>query len=210
MRDQPRGRGDDGARAAVVRLQRDALERGVELVEEDDPLDARAPKRVQRLVFVADAEQLVVRRGDDPHEQLLGGLDVLVLVDEHALPAPLPARADVRALAQQPQRSRDEVVEIQPVGFALQLLVGGVQRGERVPFAVGVGRRRGGVLLGRLQQPELDVREPAFASPGSSQTPSSPAARLACAASSRHWASVGPSTWSRSALASSRTRQPSP
>lgn len=75
---------DDPGWAAVVRLQRHALERRVHLIKPDDPHDRGSAPAVQRLVFVADGEQRVLGGGEDLDEQLLGGLDVLVLVDEHA------------------------------------------------------------------------------------------------------------------------------
>ncbi len=77
----------------MVTLERDVLEARVGLVELDDPLDVRPPPPVERLVLVTDAEEGVVRTGEDAQEQLLRGLDVLVLVDVRALEAGLPAPA---------------------------------------------------------------------------------------------------------------------
>ena len=87
---------DDRRRAAVVVRERDALQPGVGAIELEHPPHRRAPEPVQRLVVVADGEQRVLRRGQDADQQLLRGLDVLVLVDEHVLEAALPAGADAR------------------------------------------------------------------------------------------------------------------
>lgn len=85
--DQPPRRGDDLSWAAVVMRERVALQPWIGEIEVNHPPDARASPSVQRLVLVADAEQAVLRHGDDAHEQLLGGLDVLVLINQHVVKA---------------------------------------------------------------------------------------------------------------------------
>ena len=68
-------------------------------VEVDDPPHAGTSPPIQRLILVADAEEAVLWRGEDPHQQLLGGLDVLVLVDQYLPEAVLPAPAELGVLA---------------------------------------------------------------------------------------------------------------
>jgi hypothetical protein len=75
--DQRRAGADHLRRAAVVVLQRYPVQRGVGGVEIDHAMHARAPPAVERLILVADHEQLVVRRGEHPHQQLVRRLDVL-------------------------------------------------------------------------------------------------------------------------------------
>lgn len=116
----------------MVALERDALEAGVGLVELDDPLHARAPPPVERLILVADAEERVVGSGQDPHEQLLCRLDVLVLIDVHALEAALPALAQPVVRAQGAHGQEDLVVEVVAPGFGLVGLVEVVERGDRL------------------------------------------------------------------------------
>ncbi len=74
----------------AARQWRARQELSVELVELDDPLDARAPPGVQALVLVADAQEQVLGRRDHLDEQFLRRLDVLVLVDKDGRVLTLP------------------------------------------------------------------------------------------------------------------------
>ena len=102
----------------VVAGERVALEARVELVELDDPLDARAAPGVQALVLVADAEEQVLGRGDHLDEQFLRRLDVLVLVDEDCRVLDPASGARAPALAGGVGRPEDVVVEVVAVLLA--------------------------------------------------------------------------------------------
>jgi len=85
-------------------------------------MHARAPPAVERLILVADHEQVIVRRGEHPHQQLLRRLDVLVLVDQHMIERRLPPLARRSVAAQQAHGEHDHVVEvIQPPAILLAL-----------------------------------------------------------------------------------------
>ena len=155
---QPRAGRHHLGRAAVVVLERVTLERRVGGVEIDDPPNARAPPAVQRLVLVADREQLVLRRGQDADQQFLGGLDVLVLVDEHMVELLLPASAAGLVAAQVTDGQEDLVVE---VVHALIRLVGLEQPVDLAEAAVLVLQVRArAVFLGRRELAELDRGDP--------------------------------------------------
>ena len=127
--DQRARRLDHRRRAAVVVRERDALQPGVGAIELEHPPHRRAPEPVQRLVVVTDGQQRVLRRGQDPDQQLLRGLDVLVLVHEHVLEPRLPARAERRVGAQRADGAQHQVVEVVEV---LLGLVARVDAGDRL------------------------------------------------------------------------------
>ena len=110
--DQPARGVDDLRGAAVVVGEGKALQPRIGEVEVEDAAHARAPPSVQRLILVADAVEAVLRRRQDPHQQLLRGLDVLVLVDQHVPEAGLPSPPELGVLAQRSHRDQHEVVEV--------------------------------------------------------------------------------------------------
>src|SRR2546425_478189 len=75
-------------------------------------------------------------------EVVLGGVRVLVLVDEHVLPqSPIP-RQRLRRLAEQLHHEQQEVVEVHHAGLADALLVAGVdERGLLLPWPARVAQR---------------------------------------------------------------------
>ena len=80
-RDHPRGGRDHGRRASVVRREHDAASIRVVRREAEDATHVGQPPGVDRLVVVADHEQVVLRRREKTDEPQLGGIDVLELVD---------------------------------------------------------------------------------------------------------------------------------
>ena len=157
---------------------------GVGEVELDHPAHARAPEAVQRLVLVADAEQRVLRRGEDPDQQLLRRLDVLVLVDEHVREAALPALAQRWSLAQRADGEHDHVVEVVDALLGLLGLVERVDARRSSPSVISCVR--GAELAGVASSPSLMSEIAARASPASTQVPVS---RAASAHSRFHWLS---------------------
>ena len=110
--DQPPGGFDDVGRAAIVVRQRDPLEPRIGEVELEDPAHAGPAPSVQGLVLVAHAEEAILGRREDPYEQLLRRLDVLVLVDENLTEAALPAPAKIVVVAQRADCAEHEVIEV--------------------------------------------------------------------------------------------------
>ena len=80
-RDHACRRLDHRGRASVVRREHHAPRRRVVVREAEDSADVGEAPRVDRLVVVADDEEVVLRRRQHPDEAELGGVDVLELVD---------------------------------------------------------------------------------------------------------------------------------
>ena len=132
----PRVAGDDG-----VRGRQDVLRRAVVLLEQDgararevalelfDVADRGPAEGVDRLVRVTHDRQLggfhavgaITYEGS--HEDVLGVVRVLVLVNQDVTEAPVIVLGDQRIVAQQFNRTHDEVVEIQRVRGAHTLVV---------------------------------------------------------------------------------------
>ncbi len=126
--------GDDGVRGiedvlgrTVVLLEEDHLGGGEVLLELDDVAHSRSAEGVDRLVGVADDGELGTGRparavtGECPDEGVLGGVRVLILVDEDVAE---PATVRVGDLGEGPEEVdglSDEVVEVIGVGQAQTL-----------------------------------------------------------------------------------------
>ena len=93
-------------------------------------------------------------RREDPYEQLLRRLDVLVLVDQNLTEAALPAPAKIGVLTQRPHCGEHEVVEVvdSPLGQLAFIVL--VDDRQRLAVRMPVGLL--GELARRRQQPELD------------------------------------------------------
>ncbi len=89
-----RGREDRLGRA-VVAFEADDLRAREVLLEVEDVADVRLAEAVDRLILVADHAQVVMRGGEQAKQPVLDRIGVLVLVDEHELPAALVAREHV-------------------------------------------------------------------------------------------------------------------
>ena len=137
-------------------------------------LIAAPAELVDRLVVVAHDRDVAMRRGHEPDELGLGAVRVLELVDQHVPEPRLDHLARRRALAQEPQRERHLVAEVDRPVLGEQPLVRRVgarelrlaprllaERGGRVPIGFGGdGPRRvhrGQRLGGACGQP-LGVR----------------------------------------------------
>ena len=149
----PRGF-DDLGRAAIVVRQRDPLEPRIGEVELDDPSHAGPAPSVQGLVLVADAEEPILGRREDPYEQLLRRLDVLVLVDQNLPEAALPAPAKIGVLTQRPHCGEHEVIEVVDSPLCQLAFIVLVDDRQRLAVRMPVGLL--GELARRRQQPELD------------------------------------------------------
>ena len=158
--DEPVGRVEDRRARAVVAAQDHHPGLPVALAELEDVADRRAAELVDRLVVVADHGHVAVPLGDQGDELGLGAVRVLELVHEHVPEPPLDRLAGRRRLAQEPQRERDLVAEVdRPVGRE-QLLVAAVRPGQLrlPPRLLGQRGRRIAVRLRRLVPGGLDGR----------------------------------------------------
>ena len=125
--DQAGGGGEDMRGRAVVALQADDPGAGEVALEAQDVADLGAAPRVDRLVVVADAAQVVMALRQRPQPQVLGDVGVLVLVDQNVAELALVLAGDLRMLAEQGQDVQQQVAEVGGVERAQPLLVFGVE-----------------------------------------------------------------------------------
>ena len=147
--------GDDGVGGredvlggAVVLLQQDGARRRVVLLELLDVADGGAAEGVDGLVGVADDGELARGQGrprpggagaadELAHEDVLGMVGVLVLVDQDVAEAAPVHLSHGRPGLEQGDGAHDDVVEVQGVGGAQALGVGAVDLGEVALKGVG-------------------------------------------------------------------------
>ena len=120
---------EDRTGRAVVHLELDDLERRVVFAEFAQVLGARATPGVDRLVVVTHHGEGAARAGQCLEEAVLGGVAVLVFVDQQVAQAVLPALGHLRILLQHPHRAGDEIVEVDATGGFELALVAGVGSG---------------------------------------------------------------------------------
>ena len=113
LRDEGVRDGQDLVRGAVVPVHHYRLHAREALVEVEEVLDVRAAPRIDRLVGIANDEQVAVVRDERLHELVLERVHVLELVDHHVLQALLPLAAHVGVLAEDQQRQEYEVVVVE-------------------------------------------------------------------------------------------------
>ena len=113
-------------RGAVVLLQTDDRCIRVRLVERQDVLNRRAAEAVDALVVVADHHQIPPSLGKHPRQLKLRNVRVLILVHADVAETLLVVLQNLGMPTEQEHRLHDDIVEIQRVGFAQDLLIGGI------------------------------------------------------------------------------------
>ena len=96
---------------------------GEQAGEVDQPPRRRIRIPVDRLVVVTDAEHRAIRPGDQPHEQHVGGCQILKLVDEQDAAGALGAVARIGLPQEDLDGPVDLLVEIQLPALAKQAAV---------------------------------------------------------------------------------------
>ena len=127
--DRPRG-GQDALRAAVRLLQPHDRRRRPLGLEVAQVLGRRAAQAVDRLVVVARSADLAVLARQQPHQQALGEVRVLQLVDEQVAVALGHPRPHARLRAQEPEGVEQQVAEVERPAL-LEHAVVGRRRGRR-------------------------------------------------------------------------------
>ena len=148
------GGGEDALGAAVALLEphdRRGRPLGLEVAQ---VLRRRAAQPVDRLVVVAGGADLAVLAREQPHQQALGEVRVLQLVDEHVAVARRHPRAHVRLGAQDAEGVQQQVAEVERPRLLEHAVVGGVDGGE-LALAVGLGPERPGPRRVVLVRDEL-------------------------------------------------------
>ena len=140
------GRPQDGAGGAVVLFELDDAQLWVVLRQAPQVVQRGAAPAVDGLVVIAHGGE-VPPRADQAFEQLvLGGVGVLVLVDQHMAQALLPLGPHIGVRAQELEGQADQVVKVHTLVGAQALLVAGHEPCQlTLPFALGLGQRLLGV-----------------------------------------------------------------
>ena len=125
------------------------------MLELEDVADVGAAEAVDRLVRVADREQVAVLLGEQLEEAVLGVVRVLVLVDEDVAERLLPLLARLGEALEHVDREEEHVVEVDGVRGEEALLVEVVDLGDGL---VVEARDALGVLL-RADERVLRVRD---------------------------------------------------
>ena len=145
------GGAQDGGGGAVVLLQLDDLEARKVLRQALEVVQRGAAPAVDALVVVADGGEVALAADQQLQQLVLGGVGVLVFVDQHVGQALLPLLRHRLVLAQQAQRQADQVVEVDAlVGGQALLVARHQQRGLALGLAGGLRLGRGGVQAGVL------------------------------------------------------------
>ena len=149
--DQCVGRGQDVAARTVILLQPDDLRIRVITLKGLNIFDLRAAPAVDRLIVVADGEEVVVRPGQEAQPSVLDGVGVLKLVDQDMREASLIVPEDVRTLAQQLQGLEQKIGKVEQTRACALFFVLAIDRdhlvGEEIASAVDVVRPQTLVLL---------------------------------------------------------------
>ncbi len=106
---------EDAVRGAVVLLERDDLGAGEVVLELDDVPDVGPAEGVDRLVGIADREDVPVLAGEELEKAVLGVVRVLVLVHEDVAERLLPAFRRLGKAVEDLDRQHDQVVEVERV-----------------------------------------------------------------------------------------------
>ena len=136
--DQGRCRRQDLFGGAVVAFEADDLGAGEVAFEAEDVFDFGAAPGVDRLIFVADAADVVVALGEEAEPEVLDGVGVLVFVDQDVAEAAVVVGQDFGVVAQDFGHVHQQVAEIGGVHGAQAVLVVGVEAAGGAAGEVGV------------------------------------------------------------------------
>jgi hypothetical protein len=151
--DESHGPLHDATGTSIVHRQVHATNPGERLLEGEDPAHVREAPAVDRLVVVADEEDMVGRRGQEQGEAQLRAVDILDLVDEQLGTPPAPDGEQLIVVLEHLGRSKDEVVEVEAARCLDGSLVGDEGSGDRP--GVGIG----GDVVGRHAELDLQARD---------------------------------------------------
>ena len=146
LRDQRRRGGKNLRRRTIILFEADHGRAGEILFEAQDVRNLGAAPRIDRLVVVADAANVLPLLRKQAEPEILAGVGVLIFVDEDIFEAVLILREYVAVGLQDYQHVEQKVAEIAGVERLQPRLI---ERVEMLALAVGVGFLVGGVEVGR-------------------------------------------------------------
>ena len=130
VRDDRVGRGQNRLRRAVVLLELDDVGVRERLLEREDIGDVCSTEAVDRLRVVADHREVAVLAGEQLQPAVLGGVRVLVLVDEHVTEGAGVAVTDLLEQRQDVDRVDEQVIEVHRVHVVHLALVADERLGD--------------------------------------------------------------------------------
>ena len=144
VRDHGVCRIQNGLRGAVILLQLDRFCLGKSLVKGENILNGGTAELVDALVVVAHHHEVLIEARQQDGELQLRHVGVLKLVHAHVFEAFLIRLAHIGVIFEQQYRLHDDVVKIQRVGFAQDLLIRlvharGLLQAVVVPHLHGIG-----------------------------------------------------------------------
>ena len=149
VRDERVRRTQDAHRRPVILLELDHLDRRKVLRQLAQVVDRRATPAIDRLVVVADDGERSALPHEQPNEPVLRGIGVLVFVDEEVAAAFPPFRRRGLVRGEEPDRQRNQVVEVDRLIGAQCVVIAAVGL-ARGPLVVALRGLRG--RSGRLQR----------------------------------------------------------
>ena len=123
MPDETVGRAEDVRRAPVVVLELHHARGRVVAFELEDVADARTAPSVDRLVGIAGHREIRVIDRQSPEDRILGGIRVLVLVDEDPAVTGVELAAEFGVVEDQPRHVDEQVIEVDGIAFEHHLLI---------------------------------------------------------------------------------------
>ena len=145
---------DDVLGGAVVLFQADEFVVGVVVLEVEDVLDVGATEGVDALGVVTYHAEVFEQSGDTLHDEVLGVVGVLVLVDEDELEVVLVFVKHVGVVTEQDVGEIEDVVEVHGVGAVQAVIVELEQLSDErlVRLAVGfLDLGIVGIVFGRVE-----------------------------------------------------------
>ena len=145
-RDQTVGDREDVRRAAEILLELDNRRVGPIALESHYVADVGAAPAVDRLVRIARSADIAVLRNQQLGDLVLGVIGILIFVDQHKLKAVAKLAADIGTISEQDGRLHQQVIEIDAVSLAQQVLIALIYIGQCPrKKIVGLFRERFGI-----------------------------------------------------------------
>ena len=138
----------------VILLEPDYRRAGKVLFEAQDVRDLGAAPRIDRLVVVADAADILARLRQQPQPEILAGVGILIFIDEDIFEALLIMFEHIAVIFQDHQHVQQQVAEIAGVERLQPRLI---QRIEMAALAVGIGFPVARIKVGRRQAAVLPL-----------------------------------------------------
>ena len=154
MVDQTRCGSENMRGGAVILLQLDHLGFGKILLEAQDVRDLRAAPRIDRLIIIADAADILMALGEQSQPEILRAVGVLIFVDENIFEPLLIAFQYLPVGFQQVENMEQKIAEVAGVQRDQSGLIGSV---KFLAAAIGVAFVFTGIEVLGIESPVLPL-----------------------------------------------------